>query len=164
MDKSQKLKIKSEILDCCILPALLYGVQTWTLTQQQKSALQVTQRKMERKILQITPKDHIRNNGIRRKTQAKDAARTAQIMKRRWAGHVVRLDHRRWAHATTLWDPRNGLRGTWKTKYEMGGRHEEASRKPMDQKSEEHERWEELRESDKSASVSARVYESSRHR
>jgi hypothetical protein len=41
----------------------------------------------------------------------KDAASTAQLMKWRWAGHVVGLDHRHWAHATTLRDPRNGLRG-----------------------------------------------------
>jgi hypothetical protein len=58
--------------------------------------------------------------------------------------------------------------GTWKTNYEMGGRHEETSRKPTDQNSEEQEGLEKLRESDKStsvsASVSARVYESSRHR
>jgi hypothetical protein len=56
-------------------------------------------------------KDHRRNTEIRRKTQVKDAASTAQILKWRWAGHAVRLDHRRWAHATTLWDPRNRLRG-----------------------------------------------------
>jgi hypothetical protein len=111
MDKSQKLKIKSEILDSSILPALLYGAQTRTLTQQQKTTLQVTQRKMERKILQITMKDHIRNSEIRRKAQVKDAAGTAQIMKWRWAAHAVRLGHCRWAHVTTLWDPRNRLRG-----------------------------------------------------
>jgi uncharacterized metal-binding protein len=50
----------------------------------------------------FTLKDHIRNTEIRRKTQMKDAAITAQIMKWRWAGHAVSLDHRRWAHATTL--------------------------------------------------------------
>ena len=111
LDKSLKIKIKSEILNKCILPALLYGAQTWNLTQQQKTSLQVAQRKMERKILQITLKDHIKNTEIRRKTQVKDASHTAQILKWRWAGHVVRLNHNRWAHTTTLWDPRNGSRG-----------------------------------------------------
>jgi hypothetical protein len=31
--------------------------------------------------------------------------------------------------------------GTWKTNYEMGGRHEETSRKPMDQNSEKQKDW-----------------------
>jgi hypothetical protein len=85
----------------------------------------------------------------------KDAASTTQIMKWRWAGHAVRLDHRRWAHATTLWDPKSGLRGP--------GR--QTTRWADDMKnSDEKERLEKLRESVKSASVSARVYESSRHR
>jgi hypothetical protein len=96
MDKSQKLNIKSEILDSCILPAILYEAETQTLTQQQKTALQVTQRK----ILQITLQDHIRNTEIN--IQVKDVASTAQIMKWRWAGHTVRLDRCLWAHATTL--------------------------------------------------------------
>jgi hypothetical protein len=53
--------------------------------------------------------------------------------------------------------PKERTTGSWKTKYEMGGRHEETIRKHMDQNSEEQERVEKLRESHKSASVSVSV-------
>lgn len=110
MDKSQKIRTKSEILNSCILPVLTYGSQTWTLTQRQKTLLQVTQRKMERKILNISIKDRIRNAEIRQTTQIKDVISTAEALKWKWAGHTARLDQDRWAYVATTWDPRNGQR------------------------------------------------------
>lgn len=110
MDRAQKLDIKRDILDSCILPVLLYGAQTWTLTQQQMKPIQTTQRKMERKILHISLRDRVKNTTIRERTQVKDAAHSAQILKWKWAGHVIRLNPDRWAHITTVWEPRKGER------------------------------------------------------
>ena len=53
-DKSQKLKIKREILKKFTLPALLCGAQT---------SLQVEQTKIKSKILQIVPQKEQRHRG-----------------------------------------------------------------------------------------------------
>jgi hypothetical protein len=89
-----------------------------------------------------------------------DAASTKQIMKWRWAGRVVRLDHRRWAHATALWDPRNGLRGPGRPSTRRTDDMKIQDGKPMDQNREEQERfWKKYEEV-----IKVQVYESSRHR
>lgn len=110
LDKSQEIKIKREILESCVLPTLTYGAQTWTTTQLMRTSIQVTQRRMERKILGISIKDKVRNAEIRNRTEMKDAMTSAQIMKWRWSGHAVRLPKDRWSNIATVWDPREGER------------------------------------------------------
>ena len=105
-----ELKQKKEIIDSCILPTLIYGCQTWSLTSAQKTKITRCQRKIERKILNLTLKDRIPNEIIRRKTKIQDAIQQAEIIKWRWGGHVVRQNEKRWGHTTTLWYPRSGWR------------------------------------------------------
>ncbi|KAJ4441871.1 hypothetical protein ANN_11731 [Periplaneta americana] len=40
----------------------------------------------------------------------KESYRLYESLKWKWGGHVVRMDHRRWTHRLTLWDPRIGRR------------------------------------------------------
>ena len=68
-------------------------------------------RKMERKILNISIRDRIKNTEVRRRTQVKDAATAAQVTKWRWAGHVASLNINNWTKIATVWDPRDGERG-----------------------------------------------------
>ena len=56
LDKKLNRKIKIKTLESCIFPPLLYGCQTWNLTEKQKKDLQTCQRKMERKILGLSLK------------------------------------------------------------------------------------------------------------
>ena len=46
----------------CVLPAMTYGAETWTLTKQAQNKLAAAQTKMERSMLSITYKD--RNTSI----------------------------------------------------------------------------------------------------
>ena len=108
--KAYSIKMKKDIMDSCILPLLLYGAQTWALTSRERRMLQTCQRKMERKILGVTLQDRIRNDDLRKMTNIKDAATSATFTKWKWAGHAMRMDHNRWAHKTTTWDPRIGRR------------------------------------------------------
>ncbi|KAJ4434669.1 hypothetical protein ANN_23237 [Periplaneta americana] len=50
------------------------------------------------------------NEELRNRTGMKDVINTAESLKWKWGGHVVRMDHRRWTHRLTLWDPRIGRR------------------------------------------------------
>jgi hypothetical protein len=66
MAKAISPKLRFEILQMCVIPTVLYGCQTWSLTRVQDKMIQICQRKMERKILEITMKDRIQNTELRR--------------------------------------------------------------------------------------------------
>ncbi|KAJ4433460.1 hypothetical protein ANN_15763 [Periplaneta americana] len=51
--------------------------------------VKVCQRKMERKIMQVTLKDRIRNVDLRKNTCMKDAVQVADELKWNWGGHVA---------------------------------------------------------------------------
>lgn len=110
LDKKLKINIKREIMDMCILPVLIYGAQTWSLTEKQKNMLRINQRKMERKILCISLKDKIRNSEIRKRTGIQDVVIRATDIKWKWGGHLMRMEQQRWAQTTTVWEPRVGWR------------------------------------------------------
>ena len=61
-------------------------------------------------MLSFTRKDKIRNEVIRAKTKVKDIESRAENAKGQWAGHVARMNTRKWARITTEWTPRNGKR------------------------------------------------------
>lgn len=117
MDKRQNASTKAEILDKCVMPTLLYGCQTWSLTEKQKKQLQVCQRRMERKILNVSLRDRLRNEEIR--TKMRDVVERAENLKWKWGGHVARMDHQKWTNRITMWDPREGRRhvGRQKTRW-----------------------------------------------
>lgn len=116
INKKINLKIKTITMDMCILPVLLYGSQTWSLTVAQMKMIQRCQRKMERKILNISLLDRIPSMEIRKKTKIKDAVHQAKMNKWHWGGHIIRQDQRRWAYTTTTWDPRYGWRNQGRQK------------------------------------------------
>ena len=49
--------LKRQVYNCCVLPAMTYGAETWTLTKQAQNKLAAAQTKMERSMLNITYKD-----------------------------------------------------------------------------------------------------------
>ncbi|KAJ4436376.1 hypothetical protein ANN_19008 [Periplaneta americana] len=53
--------------------------------------VKVCQRKKERKIMQVTLKDRIRNVDLRKNTGMKDAVQVADELKWKWGGHVARM-------------------------------------------------------------------------
>ena len=89
LDKQLPISLKRKVYDQCILPTVTYGCQTWSLTREILNKLEVSQRAMERKMLNIKLKDKIRNTAIRQRTQIKDI--TEKITKTKWsrAGHII---------------------------------------------------------------------------
>ena len=49
--------LKRQVYNSCVLPAMTYGAEIWTLTKQAQNKLAATQTKMERSMLNITYKD-----------------------------------------------------------------------------------------------------------
>ena len=49
-----------------------------------------------------------------------DVATAAASRKWNWEGHVARMDHQRWTHKVTMWDPRIGWKNVGRQKNQMG--------------------------------------------
>ena len=80
----------------CVLPVLAYGCEKWTLNTKAAQKLNVTQRSMERQMLNISLRDRKRNAWIRQQTKICDIMRRIASRKWQWAGHVARRLYQRW--------------------------------------------------------------------
>ena len=64
--------LKRQVYNSCVMPAMTYGTETWTLTKQAQNKLAAAQTKMERSMLNITYKDRKTNIWVREKTKVID--------------------------------------------------------------------------------------------
>ena len=105
--------LKRKVYNSCVLPAMTYGAETWSLTKQAQKKLAAAQTKMERSMLNITYHDRKTNTWVRAKTGVTDVIKTTRRMKWSWAGHISRLKDDRWTKRITTWEPygRKRLRG-----------------------------------------------------
>ena len=108
LDRTLIRRLRFEALESCIFPALLYGCQTWKLTENQRKKIQVCQRKMDRKILGISLRDRISNAKIRALANTTDVDQRATTLKWKLGGHLARLDSSRCVQLATMWDPHIG--------------------------------------------------------
>ena len=95
---SKNLKIK--IYKTIILPVVLYGCETWSLTLREESKLRVFQNRILRRI--FGPKRD--ENGERRRLnneelhslyRSPNIVRVVKFRRLRWAGHLVRMEEDR---------------------------------------------------------------------
>ena len=115
-DTRLPMSIRRRMYNQCIIPTMTYGAETWTTTKQLEQKLKTTQRAMERRMLNITIRDKIRNSEIRKQTQVKDVIQKIKEAKWRWAGHLIRRQDSRWTKRLTEWQPRNGKRNRGRQK------------------------------------------------
>ena len=104
------MSLRRRVFNQCVLPTMTYGAETWSTTKEIEQKLIVTQRAMERKMLNISLRDRCKNSDIRNKTQVKDILTKINEMKWRWAGHIARINDNRWTKRVTEWQPRSGKR------------------------------------------------------
>ena len=72
--------LKRQVYNLCVLPAMTYGAETWTLTKQAQNKLAAAQTKMERSMLNITYKDRKTNICVRERTKVIDIINTVRQM------------------------------------------------------------------------------------
>jgi hypothetical protein len=98
------IKLKRKYFHTCILPAFLYGCESWALTKGCEEVLGRAQRAMERRMLRIRLRDKIRSSAIRRRTGLKDIV--VESRKRKWK-HLAKLVSReeRWDIRLLDWTP-----------------------------------------------------------
>ena len=97
--------LNRHMYNSCVLPAMTYGADTWTLTKQAQNKLAAAQTKMERSMLNITYKDRKTNIWVRERTQVIDIINIVSKMKWSWAWHINRLKDDRWTSRVTTWRP-----------------------------------------------------------
>lgn len=59
-------KKRASIFNSTIPPAMLYGSETWSLTKDEESKLEFTERTVERTVPEISFEEHITSEEIRR--------------------------------------------------------------------------------------------------
>ena len=92
---SKKLKIK--IYRTIILPAVLYGCETWSLTLREERRLRVFENRVLRRV--FGPKRDevigecrkLHNEGLSDLYSLPNIVRVVKSRRMRWAGHVVRM-------------------------------------------------------------------------
>ena len=75
-----------------VRPAMVYGLETVTVTKKQMKELEVAEMKMLRFAMGVTRKDKIRNEYIRRTVKVERLEMKMREGKLRWYGHVMRRD------------------------------------------------------------------------
>ena len=79
------ISLKRQVYNSCVLPAMTYGAETWTLTKQAQNKLAAAHTKMERCMLNITYKERMTNIWVRERTTVIDIMYTVRKMKLTWA-------------------------------------------------------------------------------
>lgn len=97
------LRLKKKIMDSCLLPCLSYASQTWIYNAYTKRKIMTCQRAMERSIMNLKLRDKQRHTVIREKTKVIDALSHCMKLKWKWAGHVARMDNKKWTKRATTW-------------------------------------------------------------
>ena len=103
LDRYLPMSLKRKVFNWCVLPAMTYACQTWSLTKALLKKLETSQRAMERRILNVKLKDRIRNTITRQRTRVTDIVQYVSNTKWKWAGHIARMKYNRWTIRSTEW-------------------------------------------------------------
>ncbi|KAJ4439393.1 hypothetical protein ANN_07515 [Periplaneta americana] len=108
---SKNLKVR--IYKTVILPVVLYGCETWTLTMREKQTLRVCENKVLRKISEAKRDEvtgewrELRNTELHALYSSPDIIRNIKSRRLRWAGHVARMGESRNAYRVEYQGVRN---------------------------------------------------------
>ncbi len=99
-----KLKTKIRILDSCVVPVLIYGVQTWSTTNKQLKKLTTTYNDMLRNTLQLKK---IETRSVQKKLEMTLEHETwdteLKKLKFKYAGHLAREETKKWNRVAIDW-------------------------------------------------------------
>ena len=94
-DNNVSLGSKVKLMRFFVISIFLYACESWTLTAKLKKRTQAFEMRRYRMLLNISYKDHVTNEEVRRKTQAAtgeydELLTLVKKRKLRWFGHVSR--------------------------------------------------------------------------
>ena len=94
-DKNISLASKVKLMQTLILSTFLYACESWTLTAEIKRRIQALEMRCYRRLLNISNKDHVTNEEVRKRIQnaigvQDDLLTMVKKRKLRWYGHISR--------------------------------------------------------------------------
>ena len=104
--KRMQVTTKMRCYNAYVLPILLFGCETWVLTQQQMESLERVHSSCLRRILDVSVSDRHRLVDIRKQCNTVSLAEHITAARLRWFGHIMRMEHGRLPHIalfSTLW-------------------------------------------------------------
>lgn len=87
--------IRVEIFKKVVTPILIYGAETWTMTEKQKSKITAIEMRFLRKMENKTKIDKIRNTTFRQNLKIRPTVEKIEEAQMRWYGHVKRMSEER---------------------------------------------------------------------
>jgi hypothetical protein len=89
------LEVKMRIFNTCVIPVLIYGSESWSITKTMEKRLDAAENKWLRRIMRIKYTRHITNEEIREKTKQVMLSKRIQKVRMKWAGHMLRMPNSR---------------------------------------------------------------------
>ncbi|KAE9415612.1 hypothetical protein Angca_006091, partial [Angiostrongylus cantonensis] len=109
-DQLKNSKVRADLFDSTVLPALCYGAETWVDTSITSRILRTTHRALERCLLRHNQHCKylagMRSSGLRNLSHLRGPEDYTSTAKHRLAGHIMRRTDDRWTKRTVEWTPR----------------------------------------------------------
>ena len=97
INQSMTMKVHRRVLDCYILPVLMYGCEAWTIRKETENQLRATEMWLLRRMLRISYMDKTRNEEVlERAGTTRSLVKEARERQAVFFGHVMRrkeLEH-----------------------------------------------------------------------
>lgn len=104
------VRTKVHIFKSCVISVLLYGCETWFVTEIIKRKLQVFINRCLRRILRIFWPNTISNNDLWQRTETSDINIEIRRRKYGWIGHTLRKAPGEVCHRALLYNPQGTIR------------------------------------------------------
>uniref|UniRef100_A0A8R1EF55 Endonuclease-reverse transcriptase n=1 Tax=Caenorhabditis japonica TaxID=281687 RepID=A0A8R1EF55_CAEJA len=103
------LRIRAQLFDSIVLPALTYGSEVWTFTKTHSERVRVAHAALERRLVGISLLEQRRRNLHREDIRAQSVVRDPlPVIKKNnlgWAGHIMQRNDGRWTRLVQKWYP-----------------------------------------------------------
>ncbi|VDO43143.1 unnamed protein product [Haemonchus placei] len=114
LEDTRDCKLRADLFNSTMLPALSYAGETWALTKSLERHLMSTQASIERRLLSLTLSRQrelkLHNSNVRAMSTVKDVLVHVDEAKDRFVRHLMRGEDGRWSSATIRWYPREKKR------------------------------------------------------
>ena len=86
------LKSRSKVYNACLRPVLLYGAETWGLSQKMECVLRGCDSRILRYMAGVSLRDRVRSEDVAQRYGVKESSIVLKEKRLRWYGHVVRRE------------------------------------------------------------------------
>uniref|UniRef100_A0A914WVS6 Reverse transcriptase domain-containing protein n=1 Tax=Plectus sambesii TaxID=2011161 RepID=A0A914WVS6_9BILA len=101
--KRTPIFLKRRLFNSCVLPAMLYGAETWLLTKREENRLAAAQQRMERIMTGTSLRQRKTNDWLRKLTRIYNVVRLYWQRKWRWTQRIMKIDEGCWARRVNKW-------------------------------------------------------------